>query len=78
MERHDLHHEFPEFNDRMHQLKMENAHFKKLFDQYDALEKEIHHINTGIAIADDNQVHVLKARLLHLKDELYTLLKAEV
>ena len=30
--KHDLIHEFPEFKDKIHQLKTSNAHFAKLFD----------------------------------------------
>jgi len=29
--KHDLVHEFPQFRDKIHQLKMSNAHFAKLF-----------------------------------------------
>ena len=31
VEHHDLVHEFPELNDRIHELKMNNAHFRRLF-----------------------------------------------
>jgi uncharacterized protein YdcH (DUF465 family) len=37
MERHDLLHEFPEYHDKIHQLK-DDSHFKKLFDEYNELE----------------------------------------
>jgi uncharacterized protein YdcH (DUF465 family) len=32
MEKHDLHHEFPEFDSKISELKVSNAHFKKLTD----------------------------------------------
>ncbi len=34
LEHHELGHEFPEFKDEIHTLKMSNAHFKELFDEY--------------------------------------------
>ena len=51
MDRHDLLHEFPEHQDRIHQLKIEDVYFRKLFDEYDALAHQIHRIKTGIDIA---------------------------
>jgi uncharacterized protein YdcH (DUF465 family) len=71
MEKHDLLHEFPEHQERIHELKVSDAHFRKLFDEYHEIEHQIHRINMGSEIANDNFVHELKAKLLFLKDELY-------
>ncbi len=76
MERHDLLHELPEYQDRIHQLKLENAHFRKVFDEYHELEHEIHRINTGIETVTDDQLHQLKANLLFMKDELVSIIKS--
>ncbi len=54
MERHDLIHEFPEYQDKIHQLKVEDTHFRKIFDEYHELEHRIHNINTGEEIGDIN------------------------
>lgn len=75
MERHDLLHEFPEHQDKIHQLKMENNHFRKLFDDYHELEHEIHRINNEVEVVADEHAHELKAKLLHIKDEIYNYLK---
>ncbi len=75
MERHDLLHEFPEHQDKIHQLKMENNHFKKLFDDYHEIEHEIHRINNEVEVVADEHAHELKTKLLHLKDEIYNYLK---
>jgi len=32
-EKHDLIHELPEYRDKIHDMKMNNAHFEKLFEQ---------------------------------------------
>ena len=41
IEDHSLVNEFPEFKDDIHQLKMDDAHFKKLYDEYHHLTKEV-------------------------------------
>jgi uncharacterized protein YdcH (DUF465 family) len=74
MEKHDLLHEFPEFQDKIHDLKVSDAHFRKLFDEYHEVEHHIHRIYMGSEIANDNFVHELKAKLLFLKDTIYTYL----
>jgi len=71
MERHSLLHEFPELAERIHTLKVSDVHFRKLFDAYDELEHQIHRINTSEEVVTDEHAHVLKAKLLHLKDDLY-------
>jgi uncharacterized protein len=71
MEKHDLLHEFPEHKERIHQLKVENHHFRKLFDDYHELQNRIYNINAGAEIVIDEYAHELKAKLLHLKDTLY-------
>jgi uncharacterized protein YdcH (DUF465 family) len=75
MERHDLLHEFPEHQEKIHQLKIDNPHFRELFDEYHELEHEIHRINTGVEITTDEYLHSLKAKLLFIKDELYSMLE---
>jgi len=75
MEKHDLLHEFPEYQDKIHQLKIENNHFKKLFEEYDEIEHQILRINKGIEIMTDEAFKEIKVKMLHLKEEIYTYLK---
>ncbi|UOK41416.1 MULTISPECIES: YdcH family protein [Flavobacterium] len=75
MERHDLLHEFPEHQDKIHQLKTSDTHFRELFDEYDKLEHEIHRINTGEEVVTDEATHEMKARLLFIKDEIFSMLQ---
>jgi uncharacterized protein YdcH (DUF465 family) len=74
MEKHDLLHEFPELQDKIHELKISNVHFRKLFDEYHEIEHQIRRINSGSEIANDKFLHELKAKLLFLKDEIYAYL----
>ncbi|SEA44539.1 hypothetical protein SAMN05443667_104241 [Flavobacterium gillisiae] len=77
MERHDLLHEFPEYHDKIHQLKTDDNHFKKLFDEYNELEHQVHRINTDVEVVTDEHAHEVKAKLLFVKDELYSMLTKE-
>jgi len=74
-ELHDLHHEFPEYNDRIHELKMKGGHFRRLFDEYDELAHEMVRIRQNIETPSDEVVEGLKVKRLHLKDQLYAMLK---
>jgi uncharacterized protein len=75
MERHNLLNEFPEYQDKIHQLKLENNHFKKLFDDYHELEHQIHRVNTNSEVVIDEYAHELKSKLLTLKDAIFDYLK---
>ena len=74
MERHNLLNEFPEFQEKIHELKISDNHFRKLFDEYHELEHEVHRINTDGEATTDEYAHAVKVKLLHIKDEIFTLL----
>ena len=74
-EPHDLHHEFPEFHDQIHTLKMSHRHFQRLFKDYDELNHELKRIEQGIETPADLVVEGLKKERLHLKDQLFVMLK---
>ena len=74
MQRHDLLHEFPEYRDKIHELKVGDKHFRELFDTYHEIEHQVHRINTGEEITIDEYAHEVKAKLLRLKDEIYNYL----
>lgn len=77
MERHDLLHEFPEYQEKIHQMKVEDDHFRELFDEYDELEHEVHRINIGVDVVTDEYTHVLKTRMLFIKDEIFSMLNKQ-
>lgn len=74
MEKHSLLNEFPEFSEKIHEMKTENAHFRKLFDEYHEIEHEIHRIKTGAENTSDEVLNQLKIKLLQHKDILYQML----
>lgn len=72
---HDLAHELPEFRDAIHELKTNNAHFRKLFEAYDAATKEIEHMEERGSNVSDIQAEKMKKNRLALKDELFLILR---
>ncbi|EED34540.1 conserved hypothetical protein [Luminiphilus syltensis NOR5-1B] len=77
IEKHDLHHEFPEHHDTIHELKMNNAHFARLFDQYHEVDHEVHRIENGSENTSDAYLEDKKKLRLKLKDELYQMIKSQ-
>ena len=73
-EKHDLVHEFPEYREKIHQLKMNDGHFARLFDEYADLDKQVRHIEEGIENTDDLYLEELKKKRLNHKDLLYAML----
>lgn len=76
MEKHDLLHEFPEYREKIHQLKTENHHFRRLFDEYHELDHQLLRMKTDVEVVTDEALKELKAKSLHLKDELYRMIKS--
>jgi uncharacterized protein YdcH (DUF465 family) len=75
-EHHDLASEFPEFKERMHTLKMENAHFAKLFEAYHVVNRDVIRMEQEAQVVSDETLEDAKKNRLKLKDELYAMLKA--
>ena len=77
IEKHDLIHELPEYRDQIHDLKMNNAHFAKLFDQYHEVDHEVHRIETGAETPSDEYLEERKKVRLNLKDQLFAMIKSD-
>lgn len=74
-ENHDLFHELPEYQDRIAELKVVNSKFSALYDEYHSVNSEVEQIELQIETPSDLYTEVLKKRRLHLKDEIYALLR---
>lgn len=77
IEKHDLHHEFPEFHDEIHDLKMNDAHFARLFNEYHEVNKEVIRIEEGAENTTDEYLEQRKFKRLNLKDNLFVMLKKQ-
>ena len=76
IEKHDLVHELPEFRNDIHELKMKDAHFARLFDEYHEIDHEVHRIEQGVETPSDDYLEERKKTRLNLKDQLFNMLKA--
>ncbi|WP_425052261.1 YdcH family protein [Psychromarinibacter sp. S121] len=73
---HELAAEFPEFADRIRQLKQGNAHFARLLGEYDELNRKVYQAETNVAPMEELAEMELRKRRMALKDELYRILAA--
>ncbi|WP_204113832.1 YdcH family protein [Shimia biformata] len=73
---HELAEEFPEFVEKMHDLKVSDAHFAKLFDEYHDLNRKVHQAETNVKPREELAEVDLRKRRGALKDEIYAYLKA--
>ncbi len=76
-DKHDLLHEFPEYRERIHELKLGNAYFARRFDEYHEVDHEVHRIETGVENTSDEYLEERKKLRLYLKDELYRMIRED-
>lgn len=74
----DLAHEFPELKHRVHELKLTSAEFRRLYEDYQAVDNEICRIEQDIETPSDDYTEELKLRRVHLKDRLYGMLTGRI
>lgn len=74
-DKHSLLQEFPQYRERIHSLKTQNAHFAKLFEAYNKIDDEVLRIEKEIETPSDAYVEQLKQRRVALKDELFAMLQ---
>ncbi|GAA0787229.1 MULTISPECIES: YdcH family protein [Pseudomonadati] len=66
---------FPEYRDLITKLKTTDAHFTRKFDEHNQLDEEIKQLETHSSSDTTPEVKVLKAKKLHLKEEIFEILK---
>ena len=66
---------FPEFRELITKLKTSDHHFSRLFDKHNELDQQIKNMEAHISSGTHEEIENLKKEKLHLKDELYTILK---
>ena len=72
---HELHEEFPEHAERIHELKTSNAHFANLFDTYHEINRAVHRAETDVEPTDDFHLEDMKKQRLLLLDQLAEMLR---
>ena len=71
---HELAEEFPEFVEKMHELKSSNAHFAKIADEYHEINRAVHRAETNVEPTDDFNMEAMRKQRMALKDEIYGML----
>ena len=63
-----------EYRDIISKLKVENAHFAKIFEKHNELDNLIKDVEEGREHMDDLELERLKKEKLKLKDEAYAMI----
>jgi uncharacterized protein YdcH (DUF465 family) len=74
-ENHDLFHELPEYEERIYELKATDTEFAQLLEAYHRVNGEVERIEDGLETPSDFYTEDLKKQRLHLKDQLYAMLR---
>ena len=73
---HELAADFPEHALRIETLKMTNAHFARLVDEYHAINRQVHRAESDVEPMGESAETLLRKRRMVLKDQLYAMLAA--
>ncbi|MEM9619667.1 MAG: YdcH family protein [Pseudomonadota bacterium] len=71
---HELAEDFPGQADKIHELKMNDAHFARLADEYHTVNREVHRVETGVEAASQEREEELRKTRMRLKDEIAAIL----
>ena len=66
---------FPEYRDQITQLKTTDGHFTRLFSKHNELDQKIKNMESHAEHGTHDEIEVLKKEKLHLKDQIYIILK---
>jgi len=70
VDNHPLGRDLPEHKDAIHALKMNDAHFARLMEEYEVLDKEIVRIEQGLEHVPDLELDGMKMKRVQMKDDL--------
>lgn len=73
---HTLAEEFPAQMDAIHALKVSDAHFARLLEEYDEVNDAVHLAETRVKPVDEATEHELRKKRLHIKDAIAKALAA--
>ncbi|MFO0564242.1 MAG: DUF465 domain-containing protein [Polyangiaceae bacterium] len=76
VEPHDLDHEFPEYVSLIAELRNRDAKFQELIENYTSCNSEVVRAEEADVPISDFAFEELKKKRLHLKDQIYGLLRA--
>ena len=74
-EKHDLMHEFPEYEERIQELTTTNEQFISMVKEYDEIDRIIRRSELEEEVHADDYIEELKKKRVALKDELFQMLR---
>ncbi|WP_138933629.1 YdcH family protein [Roseovarius arcticus] len=74
---HQLSAEFPDKAEKIAQMEQSNAHFAKLSNEYDEVNRTVHRAETNVAPMDELAESEVRRKRAALKDEIYGMLTKE-
>ena len=63
-----------EYRDEIHELKQQNAHFAKIFEKHNEIDKKVEDAEAGRIPITDIELETLKKEKLLLIDEAYKMI----
>jgi uncharacterized protein len=73
---HELQDEFPEFADKLSELKASDAHFARLSEAYYEVNRAVHRAETNVEPTDQFAEEEMRKKRAALKDQIYKMLSA--
>ena len=67
---HAIHEEFPDDAEIIHKLKVSDAHFARLLDEYDSVNDQVVAAETFVKPTAEDAEHELRRRRVLLKDQI--------
>ncbi len=71
----ELNEQFPEYADKIRDLKESDPHFSRLFDEYHVLNHKIHLAETDVKPTSDFHLETLRKQRLAMLDEISPILR---
>ena len=68
---HELAADFPEYAERIHELKAADPHFARLMEEYHQINRQVHRAETLVEPMSEEAENALRKKRAALKDELY-------
>ncbi|AKS41079.1 YdcH family protein [Wenzhouxiangella marina] len=67
---HELAEEFPEYKDKIHDLKASDRHFAKMIEKYHEVNRAVHRMETRVEPVTDEVEEAKRRERMALKDEI--------
>lgn len=72
---HEIVDDFPEYADKIRDLKLSHTHFARLIEEYHDLNRAVHRAETNIEPLDELYEGEMRKKRADLKDQIYHILR---